>query len=170
MVAAPGEERAMSGIEIREVTTEDAGAVYALACELADAVGDSPPDEEAVRERLKELLETPQAHTLVAEDEKEVVGVISIWIKPDLAHGDTVVEMPMLVVSKKNRRSGVGKLLVEEARERASEYGARLIELVATYDNAVARDFYRSLGFVETEHLSLEFMGDLEDPPQSEEE
>lgn len=160
----------MAGIEIREARAEDAGAVCALACELADAVGDSPPDEEAVRKRLKELLETPRAHTLVAEDESEVVGVVSIWVKPDLAHGDTVVEMPMLVVSKKNRRSGVGKLLLGEARERASEYGASLIELVATHDNAAARDFYRSLGFVETEHVSLEFMGDLEDPPQSEEE
>ena len=45
---------------------------------------------------------------------------------------------------------------------------AALIELVATRENDAARAFYRSLGFVETEHITLEFVGDMQDPPDPE--
>lgn len=155
---------------MREATPEDAEAIHALAGELAGAVGDSAPTLEAVRARLSELLEAQQAGVLVAEDDGgAVVGVVSFWIKPDLAHGDTVVEVPTLVVAEGSRRTGVGKLLMEEIQHLAAENDAGLIELVATRDNAAARDFYDSLGFVETDHVSLEFVGDMEYPPDPEE-
>jgi ribosomal protein S18 acetylase RimI-like enzyme len=98
-----------------------------------------------------------------------VVGTVSFWIKPDLAHGDTVVEVPMLVVAEDHRRNGVGRLLMEEVRSIASENGASLIELVATTANVAAREFYRSLGFVEADVVALEFVGSHDNPPQPEE-
>jgi hypothetical protein len=52
----------------------------------------------------------------------------------------------------------------------AAENGANFIELVATTQNNPAREFYRSLGFVETDHVTLEFVGDVEDPPDPEED
>ena len=154
---------------VREASAEDAETIHSLAVELAGAVGDSPPSLENVRERLAELLEEPRAWVLVAEGDG-VVGVVSLWIKPDLAHGDSVVEVPMLVISEDRRREGVGKLLMEEVQRLAAENGANLIELVATTQNNPAREFYRSLGFVETDHVALEFVGDVEDPPDPEED
>ena len=153
---------------MREARIGDLEEIHALAAELARTVGDSPPDLEAVRARLSELLEEPRARVLVAEN-GGVVGVASLWIKPDLAHGDTVVEVPTLVVAEGSRREGVGKLLMEEIRRLSAENGAELIELVATTQNVAAREFYRSLGFVETDHVTLEFVGDMEDPPDPEE-
>src|SRR5215207_5756460 len=155
--------------EIREAKIEDAAEIHALASELADAVGDAPPAEEAVRARLEELLEEPAARVFVAENEVGVVGVVSLWIKPDLAHGDAVVEVPMLVVAEDHRRTGVGKLLMDEVRNVAAENDADLIELVATRANVAAREFYRSLGFVEADVVSLEFVGSPEDPPDPDE-
>lgn len=157
-------------VAVREANEGDAAAVHALACELAASIGDSDPKSEAVRGRLLELLETPSARILVAEDEEGVVGAVSFWIKPDLAHGDTVVEIPMLAVSERARRRGLGRLLIEHTRDAASGWGAGIIELIATPNNATARKFYRSLGFVETDHIALEFRGDLEDPPKSREQ
>jgi ribosomal protein S18 acetylase RimI-like enzyme len=155
---------------VREAKTEDAETIHALAGELAAVVGDSPPSLEAVEARLSELLQEPRARVLVAEDEDgAVVGMASLWIKPDLAHGDMVVEVPTLVVAEGSRRRGVGKLLMEEIQKLAAENDANLIELVATPGNVPARDFYKSLGFVETDHISLEFVGDMEDPPDPEE-
>ncbi len=153
---------------MREASAEDAEIIHSLAAELAGAVGDSPPSLEDVRGRLAELLEEQRARVLVAEGDV-VVGVVSLWIKPDLAHGDSVVEVPMLVISKDRRREGVGQLMMEEVQRLAAEYGATLIELVATTQNNPAREFYRSLGFVETDHVTLEFVGDVEDPPDPEE-
>ena len=156
-------------IKVREATAEDAEGVYALASELAETVGDSKPEEQAIRARLEELLDEPRARVIVAENEVGLVGGASFWIKPDLAHGDTVVEVPMLVVTEDQRRSGVGRLLMEEVRNVASDNGASQIELVATLANVAAREFYRSLGFVEAEVVSLEYVGSQEDPPDSEE-
>ena len=152
--------------EVREATSGDAAEVHALACELAGTVGDAPPDEEAVRERLGELLRETGARVFVAEVGGEVAGVVSLWIKPDLAHGDAVVEVPMLAVSGEHRRNGVGKLLMSRVREVAAEHDASLVELVATRSNVAARDFYKSLGFVEADVVSLEFVGDVENPPE----
>ena len=157
------------GIEVREATTEDAADIQRLVRELAETVGDAPPVEEAVSKRLGELLEAPSARVLVVENGRGVVGAVSFWIKPDLAHGDTVVEVPMLVVAEDHRRTGVGRLLMEEVRSVASENGASLIELVATTANVAAREFYRSLGFVEADVVALEFVGSHENPPQPEE-
>jgi ribosomal protein S18 acetylase RimI-like enzyme len=150
---------------VREATLEDAEALYYLARDLADALGDQRPRPDALRARLGELLEEPRARVLVAEGEEGVVGAASIWIKPDLAHGDAVIEVPMLVVSGSARRRGVGRLLVEEIQSVAAAENAALIELVATNENDVARDFYRSLGFVETDHIALEYVGDVQSPP-----
>ncbi len=158
-----------SKIKARDATTEDAAGIHRLARELAETVGDEPPTEEAVRVRLEELLDEPRARVLVAENEAGIVGGVSFWIKPDLAHGDTVVEVPMLVIAGDHRRAGVGKLLMEEVRNVASDNGASQIELVATRSNVTARAFYRSLGFVEADVVSLEFVGSQEDPPDPEE-
>ncbi|CAN5563139.1 MAG: GNAT family N-acetyltransferase [Rubrobacter sp.] len=154
------------GYEVREATAEDGAGIHALARELAGAVGDTPPDEEAVRTRLEELLRENGARVFVAEVGGEVAGVVSVWIKPDLAHGDVVVEVPMLAVSEDHRRDGVGKLLMSRVREVAAEHDASLVELVATRANVAARDFYKSLGFIESDVVSLEFVGDVESPPE----
>ena len=155
--------------KVREAKVEDAAEIQGLARELAESIGDTPPTEEAIRARLEELLEEPSARVLVAENEAGVVGGASFWIKPDLAHGDIVVEVPMLVVTEEHRRSGVGRLLMEEVRNIASDNDASQIELVATRANVTAREFYRSLGFVEADVVSLEYVGSQEVPPDPEE-
>jgi ribosomal protein S18 acetylase RimI-like enzyme len=158
-----------SNYKVREANVEDAAEICGLTSELAETVGDEAPTEKATRARLEELLDEPRARVLVAENEARIVGGVSFWIKPDLAHGDTVVEVPMLVVAEDHRRAGVGRLLMEEVRNIASDNDASQIELVATPANVTAREFYRSLGFVETDVVSLEYVGSQEDPPDSEE-
>jgi ribosomal protein S18 acetylase RimI-like enzyme len=159
------------GIHVRAATAEDVEIIHSLASELAATLDDSAPRFEDIRTRLSELLEEPRARVLVTEGEDgAIVGVASLWIKPDLAHGDTVVEVPMLVVAEGSRGEGVGKTLMEEVRRLAAENEANLIELVATTYNVAAREFYRSLGFVETDHITLEFVGDMEDPPGPDED
>ena len=154
---------------MREAVPEDAEALHALMGELADALGDRSPRFGAMRAQLEKLLAEPGARVLVVEGAEDLVGAASMWIKPDLAHGDVVIEVPMLVVSGNARRRGVGQLLVKEIRRIAAEENAALIELVATKENDVARAFYKSLGFIETEHIALEFVGDMQQPPDPKE-
>lgn len=152
---------------MRAAELRDAKEILDLAVELATAVGDTAPEFEAVYDRLGELLNESRAGVFVAENAGgEVVGVVSYWIKPDLAHGDAVVEVPMLAVAENTRRGGIGRALLARVQDAGGQEGANLIELVATRQNVVARAFYRSLGFVEADVISLEFVGDLQDPPQ----
>jgi ribosomal protein S18 acetylase RimI-like enzyme len=72
-------------------------------------------------------------------------------------------------VAEHHRREGVGRLLMAGVRSVVARNGATLIELVATRANVAAREFYRSLGFVEAHVISLEFVGSPEDPPDPEE-
>src|SRR5918997_3818501 len=164
-----GTEKTLRPPTVREAALEDAEAIYYLARDLADALGDQRPRPDAVRARLDEFLKEPRARVLVAEGEDGVVGAASIWIKPDLAHGDVVIEVPMLVVSGSARRLGMGQLLVKEIRRIAAEENVALIELVATKENDAARAFYKSLGFIETEHIALEYVGDMQQPPDPKE-
>lgn len=149
-----------NGFTVRYAAAEDAAGTHGLSRQLSAAIGDSPPEYETVRDRLSELISEPRARVLVAEDESGVQAVATLWIKPDLAHGDTVVEVPTVVVDESRRGLGVGKLLMRAVRDIAAEHDASLIELIATRDNAAARAFYKSLGFVETDHISLEYVGD----------
>lgn len=154
---------------VRLATAEDVKAIYNLTCDLAGALGETPPEFEAVRKTLLKLLREPAARVLVAEEGGEVAGAVSLWIKPDLAHGDVVVEVPMLVVASGARRQGIGKMLMSEIQNISAGYNAALIELVVADDNDTARAFYHSIGFVETDHTLMEFIGDLQDPPDPEE-
>ena len=163
----PSDQDERSGAKVREAAVGDAEDIHALVRELADTVGDRHPEPGAMRDRLVELLEEPRAGVLVAEGGGEIAGAASFWIKPDLAHGDTVAEIPMLVVSERARRNGVGRMLMDEVRERAAREGATIVELVATRENETAREFYRSLGFVEADLVALEFVGDLQEPPEN---
>jgi ribosomal protein S18 acetylase RimI-like enzyme len=148
---------------VREARAEDAEALHALAGELAEALGDKRPELEAIRARLHELLKEPRARVLVAEGEDGIVGAANLWIKPDLGHGDTVIEVPMLVVSANARCRGVGRLLVGEIQNIAAAENVSLIELIAIRENRTARAFYRSLGFVETDHVALEYVGEMDE-------
>lgn len=154
--------------KLREATLDDADSIHGLAAELAKTVGDASPNKDEVRRKLEALLDEPRVRVIVAEGEAGLLGAASLWIKPDLAHGDTVVEVPMLVVAKEVRRGGVGKLLMAEVQKVATENGANLIELVATRSNVAAQEFYRSLGFTEADVVSLEFVGNVENPPDPE--
>ena len=151
--------------KVRVARESDAAVVHALAGELAAVVGDTPPPEKAVGARLIELLEGKSSGVMVAEVGDEVAGVVSYWLKPDLAHGDAVVEIPMLAVFPRHRRGGVGKALLAAVTEEVGE--ASIVELVVVPTNLEAREFYASLGFVETDHLVLEFVGDVEDFPEN---
>lgn len=154
---------------MREAAVDDMPAIYSLCCELAGALGDDPPRYAAVQKTLSVMISEPRARVLVAESGAgEVLGLATAWVKEDLSHGDVVVEVPVLVVAKEARLRGIGRRLMECIQEIAGGERASLIELAAARHNGAARGFYHELGFMETPHVLLEFVGDMQDPPTSE--
>lgn len=90
---------------------------------------------------------------LVAEEQGEVVGTTVILIVPNLSHDASpwaVVEN--VVVDKRYRRRGIGKLLMEYAIARAKKAGCYKIQLSSDKRRKEAHLFYRSLGFKASAH------------------
>ena len=90
----------------------------------------------------------PGHELLVAEDEGEVVGTMVLLIVPNLSHSAlpwALVEN--IVVDKRYRRRGIGRLLMNYAIARAEEVGCWRIVLSSAKRHAEAYQFYHSLGF-----------------------
>jgi ribosomal protein S18 acetylase RimI-like enzyme len=75
----------------------------------------------------------------VAEDGEERVGLLTYHVEDG---GMEVVALAALV-----RRRGIGKALVDAARQRAAERDCRRLWLVTTNDNEPAQAFYEAVGF-----------------------
>ena len=122
-----------SKIKVREATTDDAADIQKLARELAETVGDDPPVEEAVRARLEELLEASERRgsswwrTSAGSSVRRASGS-----NPTSPTATRSSRCRCSSSPRTHRRTGVGRLLMEEVRSIASDNGASQIELVAT--------------------------------------
>jgi len=88
-------------------------------------------------------MENDFAFYLVALQGEKVVGYGGMWIVLDEAHITNVAVHPEL------RGRGVGRALMMELLSRAVVLGAPGITLEVRVSNQVARNLYKSLGFVE---------------------
>jgi len=92
---------------------------------------------------------------LVALDEKNIIGLLTMWTRPTLLHGAKSALIDELVVDKAYRGRGVGKELVKNAFAEAKLRGCVEIEVSTEKTNRKAIEFYRNCGFAE-EHVLLE--------------
>ncbi|MBP3436241.1 MAG: ribosomal protein S18-alanine N-acetyltransferase [Clostridia bacterium] len=123
----------MSVIQIVSMNETHLQTLAALeACCFAD-----PWSEDALREELK----NPLARFLVALCDGEVAGYLGCHHIVDEAFVANVAVFPAF------RRQGVGRALVEAAKEQAAALYRLTLEVRAS--NAPAIALYRSLGFVE---------------------
>lgn len=77
---------------------------------------------------------------LKAVEEGNLVGSLRMRIKAGVAH------IEKLIVSKTNRRRGIGKKLMQQAEEIAKKNSTHKIDLI-TGKGWEAEDFYKSLGY-----------------------
>ena len=88
---------------------------------------------------------------LVAEEDGDVLGTLSLAILPAFAHGVSpfaVVEY--MVVDEGHRSRGIGRQLMEYAVRKAGEAGCYKIMLSSNKRRMDAHRFYRLLGFTAT--------------------
>lgn len=90
-----------------------------------------------------EILYNELAEYVVAVDGGRVVGYGGMWMVLDEAHVTNVAVHPLF------RGRHIGRALMLELIRRAVARGARRMTLEVRPSNTVARNLYRSLGFVE---------------------
>jgi GNAT superfamily N-acetyltransferase len=128
--------------EIRECLPEDAVAVSALLGELGYAV--SPRE---ATEHVRELGGTGSDPIFLAVADGEVLGLLALHLCRMLQYARPVMRVTALVVGRRARRRGVGKLLMEHAEHLGSAAGCEFVELTSAIGRAEAHAFYRSIGY-----------------------
>ena len=113
---------------IRSAVVADAPAVTSLLHDLG-----YPVEHDRVGAALRRLLEDPGAFVVVAvDDEREVVGLLSLSCRPVLRLQGVVATIEELAVRSDARARGVGDRLLQYAKGLASERGWVRLEMTVT--------------------------------------
>lgn len=107
---------------------------------------DFTPDPQRQRSALIHLLTHPHLGTLfIAEEEGQVVGMVSLLYTLSTATGGEVALLEDLIVSSPRR--GIGTALLRHAIDHARARGITRISLLTDHDNHTAQHLYAREGF-----------------------
>lgn len=128
-------------VSIRQMTTDDVSAVNKLSAQLG-----YPLPEEQTLQNIKTVLASKEHDAFVAVLDNNVAG----WI--GLAQSVMIEMLPHceingLVIDENFRGKGIGKLLVEKAKQWAKEKGNDRIILRCNVKRTETHLFYQHLGF-----------------------
>ncbi|MEJ8758421.1 GNAT family N-acetyltransferase [Pontibacter sp. H259] len=134
-------------IQIRKGTIEDLPQVYALIQELAEY--EKAPNE--VTNTLEDMRldgfgERPIFEFFVAETAKEGIIGIALYYTAYSTWKGKMIFLEDLVVTKRLRRSGIGKQLFDAVAEEAKNVGAKRFKWQVLEWNEPAIAFYKKIG------------------------
>jgi len=92
---------------------------------------------------LKSILDDARFRTFVAEIDNTVCGMIG-------THNDCSGKIVALVVSKKQRRSGIGRALIAAAEKDFAKRKVTRVSLTTRFTREEAHEFYEALGYSPT--------------------
>ena len=134
-----------SNFRIRNGRLTDAAELAELMCEL----GYQTTSDE-MRMRLQSILSDSRYGTLVAKIGSELCGMIGILTHVSHEHDDVSGKVIALVVSKKQRRSGIGRALIAAAEKDFARRNVARVTLTTRFERAEAHRFYEALGYFRT--------------------
>jgi GNAT superfamily N-acetyltransferase len=133
-------------MKIRKATLKDVPALASLMEQLG-----YPTTVENMTVRFINIDSNPSYHTLVAEEDGKVVGMIGLYTSILYNKDGLYARVIAFVVDSNYRNKGIGKLLINEAEIWARNQGADSIGLNSgnrpERDNA--HQYYKRMGYVE---------------------
>jgi ribosomal protein S18 acetylase RimI-like enzyme len=132
-------------LTIRSAQIGDAAALAQLMCELGYETTTAE-----MRVRLRSVLGDARYSTIVAEIDDQVCGMIGTLTHASHEHKDCSGKIIALVVSKKQRRSGVGRALIAAAEKDFARRNVTRVTLTTRFERESAHQFYEALGYSRT--------------------
>jgi GNAT superfamily N-acetyltransferase len=136
-------------IFIRNVTEADAIAVNALSQQL----GYTMPLELTIS-NIKAVLAHKGHNAFVAIHENKVIGWIGVAQAIQIESAP-FCEIRGLIVDEKYRGHGIGKMLIEKAKQWGKETGNKTLRLRTNMIRKEAHLFYQHIGFTETKEQKV---------------
>jgi aminoglycoside 3-N-acetyltransferase I len=97
---------------------------------------------------LDRLLAREEFWALAALDGEQIVGGVTAHVLPMTSAETSELFIYDVAVRRDRQRSGVGRRLIADLRERAAAAGIEVLFVPADNDDTHALDFYRALGGV----------------------
>ena len=132
-------------VEVRAAELNDAAALAQLMCELGYKTTHSE-----MRQRLKSILNDARYSTFVAEIDNEVCGMIGTLTHVSHEHNDLSGKIVALVVSRKQRRSGIGRALIAAAEKDFTGRNVTRVTLTTRFERKEPHQFYEVVGYSRT--------------------
>jgi PhnO protein len=130
-------------VNIRKAENHDFDFVYKAICELENEVLDFKVFEEIFNENIS----NPKNLYLIAENENEGLGFISFHTQNLLHHCGLVGEIQEFFIHQKYRGQGVGRLLINEIKNFATQNNLKSIEVTTNKKRIENVAIYENLGF-----------------------
>ncbi|MEM1210612.1 MAG: GNAT family N-acetyltransferase [Planctomycetota bacterium] len=143
-------------VSIRLAVADDLPAMAALLAALFALEHEFAPDPGKQIAGLQATLDDPRVgQLLVAELDRQVVGVVNLlWIVSTAIGGPAAI-LEDFVVDPARRGHGIGSRLLDEAVRVATEAGRGRLALLTDHDNAPAQRIYERHGFVRSTMLAM---------------
>jgi GNAT superfamily N-acetyltransferase len=131
-------------VEIRTARPDEIDQVVAAYGWLFAPPGSTPPmwDPEAAAERLARAIEGDTANVFVADHEGTVAGFVTVYDEFDSVRFGHRAWVEDLAVDPERRSQGIGKGLLDAAKDWARERGASHLELDSALTRPDAHRFY----------------------------
>jgi ribosomal protein S18 acetylase RimI-like enzyme len=132
---------------IRESTENDIPSILNLLYELERP---RPLDENEIKifkNKIQDYFSDSHKTILVAEKEKEIVGIVSIIYLQRLNRAKLEMYIPELIVTEKFRYSGVGKKMIQHCIDIVKKKDCYRIRLESGNQRKESHKFYKSIGF-----------------------
>src|SRR5205823_6508614 len=130
---------------IRDARLSDASELAALMCELGYETGNAE-----MHSRLQVILGNAGYRTIVAEVDNKLCGMVGMLTHASHEHNDPSGKIIALVVSKEQRRNGVGCALVAAAEKDFASRNVTQVTLTTRFEREGAHRFYEALGYAKT--------------------
>lgn len=132
-------------VEIRPATEADLPAILALYRDVGDSHVLPRHRAQAIFRRLQSY---PDYVVYVAVSAGEIVGTFALLIMDNLAHlGAPSGVVEDVVVRRDRQGRGIGRRMMQLARERCRERGCYKMTLSSSLRRDAAHRFYETLGF-----------------------
>jgi GNAT superfamily N-acetyltransferase len=131
-------------VTVRRATPADIGKIVPAYEWLFASPGSRPPrwESDLAAERLSRAMASREANVLVAVRRDELVGLCTAYLDLDSVRFGRRVWVEDLAVDPGSRSQGIGKRLLESAKEWAREQGATHLELDTAEARIDAQRFY----------------------------
>ena len=141
-------------MKFSEAKLEDLESLSKLLSDLFNQEIEFSPDSKKQLNSLKKIISNKNIGKIyTAKIDKEIAGMVSLVYTESTALGGRVALLEDMIIKKEFRGAGIGSKLIDYAINEAKKTNCMRITLLTDKENLIARKFYESKGFKQSEMI-----------------